>query len=238
MKKVCFIVAMQGEAKPLIRHFGLHHIEGCFGSLPPQAYRASYAGKEIFLVTNGIEQETGLDYIGCEAAVLSAHLAVSSFSPDLIINAGTAGGFVSKGAEIGDVYLSNKYVVFHDRRVPIPGWDKMGQGYLPCVDPLNIISEINTKSGVCTSGSSLDITGDDLEQMKQTGGEVKDMEAGAVAWVASLYNIPLLCVKAITDLVDAGHSTPEQFNDNFLLATQRLDDVCFRLIDEKLVDKL
>ena len=74
--------------------------------------------------------------------------------------------------------------------------------------------------------------------MKQTGGEVKDMEAGAVAWVASLYNIPLLCVKAITDLVDAGHSTPEQFNDNFLLATQRLDDVCFRLIDEKLVDKL
>lgn len=97
MKKVCFIVAMQGEAKPLIRHFGLHHIEGCFGSLPPQAYRASYAGKEIFLVTNGIEQETGLDYIGCEAAVLSAHLAVSSFPPDLIIMPGQQAVLFRKG---------------------------------------------------------------------------------------------------------------------------------------------
>ncbi|WP_455498716.1 phosphorylase family protein [Coprobacter sp.] len=238
MKKICFVVAMEGEAKPLIRHFGLRHIGGRFGQLPSQAYEAFYAGKEITLITNGVDSETGLDYIGCEAAVLSAHLAISSFPPDLIINAGTAGGFASKGAQIGDVYLSDRYVVFHDRRVAIPGWDKMGQGYLPCADCRNIASRIRAKLGVCTSGSSLDITEEDLEQMKQTGGEVKDMEAAAIAWVASLYHIPLLCVKAITDLVDTGHPTPEQFNDNFLLATQRLDDACFRLIDEKLIDEL
>lgn len=238
MKKICFVVAMQGEAKPLIRHFGLRHVGGRFGQLPSQAYEAFYGGREITLITNGTDPETGLDYIGCEAAVLSTHLAISSYSPHLIVNAGTAGGFASKGVQIGDVYLSDRSVVFHDRRVEIPGWDKMGQGYFPCVDAGEIARSLGCRQGICTSGSSLDITESDLEQMKQTGGEVKDMEAAAVAWVASLYHIPLLCVKAITDLVDTGHPTPEQFNDNFLLATQRLDDVCFRLIDEKLVDKL
>ena len=41
---------------------------------------------------------------------------------------------LSKGAKIGDVYLSHKYIVFHDRRVDIPGWNRMGQGYFPCID--------------------------------------------------------------------------------------------------------
>ncbi len=33
---------------------------------------------------------------------------------------------------------------------------------------------------------------------------VKEMEAAAIAWVCGLYGKPLLCVKAITDIVDGG----------------------------------
>ena len=33
---------------------------------------------------------------------------------------------------------------------------------------------------------------------------VKEMEAAAIAWVCTLYDKPLLCVKAITDIVDGG----------------------------------
>jgi len=31
--------------------------------------------------------------------------------------------------------------------------------------------------------------------MAQHGAAVKEMEAGAIAWVAQLYQVPLLCVK-------------------------------------------
>ncbi|MCP9612741.1 phosphorylase family protein [Coprobacter tertius] len=234
MKKICFIVAMMAEAKPLIRHFSLIHQGGRFGQAPVQAYRGVYKDKEIILVVNGQDSETGLDYIGCEAATLSTHLAITFYQPDIIINAGTAGGFASKGAEVGDIYLSHKYIVFHDRRVDIPGWNRMGQGYFRCIDSDKIALAGGFKQGICTSGSSLDMTAEDAEQMRQTGGEIKDMEAAAIAWVAQLYNVPLLCVKAITDLVGGG-STPEQFDKNIAMATSKLKDACFRIVDEDLL---
>ena len=237
MKKICFIVAMAAEAKPLIQHFGLMHQGGRFGQAPSQVYQGNYKNIEITLVTNGKDADTGFDYIGCEAATLSTHLAIAYYHPDIIINAGTAGGFASKGAKIGDVYLGHKYIVFHDRRVDIPGWNRMGQGYFPCIDSDEIARLGGFKQGICTTGSSLDMTEDDAEQMRQTGGEVKDMEAAAVAWVAQLYKTPILCVKAITDLVGADRPTAQQFDDNLSMATQKLKDACFKIVDEHLLRK-
>lgn len=42
MKKICFIVAMAAEAKPLIQHFGLMHQGGRFGQAPSQVYQGNY----------------------------------------------------------------------------------------------------------------------------------------------------------------------------------------------------
>lgn len=47
--------------------------------------------------------------------------------PDLVINAGTAGGFGAKGAAIGDVFVSS-LIHNHDRRIPIPGYEAYGIG--------------------------------------------------------------------------------------------------------------
>ena len=38
----------------------------------------------------------------------------------MIINAGTAGGFLAKGGRVGDVYVGT-HLKHHDRRIPIPG---------------------------------------------------------------------------------------------------------------------
>lgn len=235
MKKICFIVAMMAEAKPLIQHFGLLAVPGRFGAYPMQAFEANYQGLEIILVLNGRDSDTKLDYIGCEAGALSAHLAIASYHPDILVNIGTAGGFAAKGAAIGDVFLSDKYVVFHDRRVAIAGWDRMGQGYYPCVDASAIAHKAGFKLGICTTGSSLDMTLEDEAQMQQTGGEIKDMEAAAIAWVAQINRTPLICVKTITDLVDSGRPTDEEFTENLQLAAQRLEEASFKLIDEDLL---
>jgi len=45
------------------------------------------------------------------------------------------------------------------------------------------------------AGNSLDYTDKDLEIMGKHGAAVKEMEAGAIAWVAQIYDVPLLCVK-------------------------------------------
>ena len=47
MKKICFIVAMAAEAKPLIQHFGLMHQGGRFGQAPSQVYQGNYKNIEI-----------------------------------------------------------------------------------------------------------------------------------------------------------------------------------------------
>jgi len=44
---------------------------------------------------------------------------VESLKPDLLINAGTAGGFESKGMTIGDVLISST-IHNHDRRMILP----------------------------------------------------------------------------------------------------------------------
>ncbi len=234
MTHICFIVAMMAEAQPLIDHFALAPLGQPFTPLPMKAFAGSYKEQQITLVVNGTDSNQ-LDYIGCEAATLATQLAITTYRPQLLVNAGTAGGFKAHGAEIGDIYLSHKHVVFHDRRIAIPGWDSMGQGYAPCIDTTALAAESGYKQGICTSGSSLDMTPYDYEQMAITGGEVKDMEAAAIAWVAQLHSTPFLAIKAITDIVDSGRPTAEEFNANLQQAAIALREACFLLVERKLL---
>ncbi len=77
----------------------------------------------IALVLNlnlvGKDSEHSVDNVGTVPAALSTYLACQRFQPDLIISVGTAGGFQSQGAAIGDVFLGTS-TVNHDRRIPIP----------------------------------------------------------------------------------------------------------------------
>ena len=230
MQKICFIIAMMAEAKPLIERFGLQQIEWYFGDMPTQLYSGIINGKELNIVLNG--QHEGLDLVGCEAATLTAELAISRIQPDLVINAGTCGAFKADGARIGDVYLSQGSVMFHDRRVGDDGgWAEMGLGNYPCIDATHIAEALGLKSGKCTTGSSLDMTDTDLRIIRSNGGQLKDMEAGAIAYVASLHKTPLLCVKSVTDLCDGGRATEEEFRENLHMASQALKDACTKIIE-------
>lgn len=56
------------------------------------------------------------------------------------------------------------------------------------------------------------------------------MEAAAVAYVAELAGVPMLAVKAITDLVDHHTATAEQFAANLAMASSRLAEELVRVI--------
>jgi len=61
-----------------------------------------------------------------------------TFEPDIIINAGTAGGFKRVSGNIGDVYVCNEFK-HHDRRIPIPGFEEYGHGHHKTLSVDNLI---------------------------------------------------------------------------------------------------
>lgn len=65
-------------------------------------------------------------YIFCLAAI-AAFYTINEVGPDIVINAGTCGGFKRVGGCIGDAYIST-HCYHHDRRIPIPGYTEYGKG--------------------------------------------------------------------------------------------------------------
>jgi 5'-methylthioadenosine nucleosidase len=227
---ICFVIAMRAEAQPIIDALQLVEDSSFCPGLPMRGWTGAYRNIQLSLVINGKDPETGLDLIGTQAATLATQFAIDKYNPQLIVNAGTAGAFGENGANIGEVFLSRDHVVFHDRRVPIAGWDKQSIGYFQVLD-VSELTSLGFKMGVVTTGNSLDMPEHDEENIRKIGGEIKEMEAAAVAWVARLHQVPLFCVKAVTDLMDSGIPTHEEFDQNLKLATENLQKGVTNIID-------
>ena len=229
-KNICFIVAMEAEASSFIERMNFAEDKSFVPKLPIRLWKGKIDETLISVVINGKDAEYNLDLIGTQAATLTTAFAITTLNPDLIISAGTAGGFASKGAEVGDVFLSYPKIVFHDRRVDILGWKEMGIGSFTSFDTREMAHKLGLKTGVVTSGNSLDMSETDARMIESVGGEIKEMEAAAVAWVASLYKIPMFCIKAVTDLIDSPHATHEQFSKNLALAVSKLTEAMIKVI--------
>ena len=228
--KVCYIVAMRAEAQPFIEHYGVKPLDGFFAPLPCLCYHASIQDSDLYIVLNG--EQHGSDLVGCEAASVATLAAIQKIQPDLVINSGTCGAFRSNGAQIGDVYLG-KAVMFHDRRVPgDDAWGTQGLGNYPVWEgTAELAKKLGFKLGKVTTGSSLDMQPCDEEIIRQNHGELKDMEGAAVAFVCSLFHVPILFVKSVTDLCDSGAATFEEFSRNLALASEQLRKANVRIID-------
>ena len=223
MKKIAIIMAMAGEASPVISQLKLTEVNPPWNSkLPMRLYQSMVGRLDVTLTLCGKDAVTGVDLVATQPATLATFLTIEHLKPDLIINAGTAGGFRDMGAEIGDVYIGHDKVFFHDRRIPIEGFDCYGSGGYACQDFNDIAKSCGAKIGRISSGNSLDTTERDLEIMRTNRIVVKDMEAASIAWVASLFNMPVMYLKAITDWVDHHEKTVEQFDRNFALALRNL----------------
>lgn len=223
-------IVMEQEAAPFVAHLDLKPVEDFFPSQTPfVAYSGSHSDTKVTVITMGKDTvyETGVDNVGTVPASLATFLAVekmkASDSPvDLVLNGGTCGGFARKGGAIGDVFLTTG-VANHDRRIGIPGFDKYGYGSLSsAIDPSAMAKALGYKTGVCTTGNSLDKTETDDEYMKTNDASVKDMEAAAIAWVCKMNGLPYMGVKVITDIVDGGVPSADEFLENLASAAKSL----------------
>ncbi|KAG1359080.1 5'-methylthioadenosine/S-adenosylhomocysteine nucleosidase 1 [Cocos nucifera] len=230
---VLIIIAMQTEALPLVNKFQLS--EDTDGSLFPKGvpwirYQGVYKELHINLVWPGKDSVLGVDSIGTISASLVTYASIQALNPDLIINAGTAGGFKAKGACVGDVYLASN-VAFHDRRIPIPVFDMYGIGSRQAFSTPNLLKELNLKVGKLSTGDSLDMLPQDEASILANDATIKDMEGAAVAYVADLLSVPAIFVKAVTDIVDGEKPTSEEFLQNLIRVTAALDQAVNQVID-------
>jgi 5'-methylthioadenosine/S-adenosylhomocysteine nucleosidase len=226
-KKIALLMAMKGEAMPLIKHYSLKQI--AFHN-PIIVY--ANADESLILLLNGFDKEHQVDNIGTQAATLNAFVAISEYNPDLIINCGTAGGFYSQGGAIADVYIADQKVCFHDRRIALPGgFPAYAQGDYPVLKSGILANKFGLKQGVISSSDALDYTKTDMKIMQQNNTAVKEMEAAAIAWVCHINKQKFTAIKSITDIVDGQHTTGDEFLANFKKATDALKEKVVLVVD-------
>ena len=123
--------------------------------------------------------------------------------------------------------------MFHDRRIPgDDDWDTQGLGnYSVWEKSTCIAKKLGLEMGRVTTGSSLDLQPCDEVIIEREGGELKDMEGAAVAFVCSLMNVPILLIKSVTDLCDDSAPTLESFQKNLKKASENLSEANANLLE-------
>lgn len=221
LRTIAVVMAMPEEAEAVISALAAAPIPVPAGR-PHQWWAAEVGPARVVIAVNGIDARFGIAAVGPEPAVLNTAAVIDHLQPDLVVSAGTAGGWASRGGEIGKVYLAHPHVVRHDRRIDIPVFDRFGLGSFPVVPCAALAAAIGAEQGVVTTGGSLDESPEDRRIIEAAGAVAKDMEAAAVAHTCEVLGVPFTALKVITDLHDVPATNAEQFVANLAAASASL----------------
>ena len=110
IEKIVILVAMMEEAAPIITALELTEYDaGLNPLLHLRCYHGKLKNRSFDLIVNGEDPQFGVARVGTESAAICAYEVITKLNPDTIISAGTAGGYASKGACVGDIYIASKY---------------------------------------------------------------------------------------------------------------------------------
>jgi len=241
--KIVILMAMQDEADPIIKELklnpceiGLDHrlnLHTFKGTLQEQNTAAEF---ELVLVAQGFCRrftECPVSQVGTQAATRATMEICNKLEPQLIITAGTAGGYPLKGAQVGDVFVSTDQISYHNRDIPLPGYEAYGKGNYECLEIPSVTSELNLKSSIISTGDSLRPSDRDEIMIAENKAIIKDMEAAAVAETALLFGVSVLAVKSVTNQIGLYND----FKPNFQIAiknlAEKIPEILKRIINKK-----
>lgn len=226
---LAILCALELESTPIINLLAMKERE-VFDQRLRLRFFASEKYPAIGLVLFGKCPLNNVDRIGTQIASVAAWETIKTIEPQKIVSAGTAGGFKSKGAQIGDIYVSHGPIYFHGRHIPVPDYKAFELGNFPSMD---VSINVRIKKGIISSGDSIPISRYDQDKINLIGSDAKDMEAAAVAEIAHLANVPMVALKAISDIVDSNEGTHQQFMVNYKIAIENLANTLEYLIANK-----
>ncbi len=163
---------------------------------------------------------------GKVAAAAATQYVIDRWSPELLVNLGTCGGFAGK-TEVGDVILVNETVIYdivEQMGDPQTAIDHYSVDLDISFLPRSFLSTLKVNKML---SADRDIVSDDIESLKaRFGGVAADWESGAVAFVARKNRTKLVILRGVTDLVgqngSAAYSNIEYFKENANKVMQNL----------------
>ena len=164
------------------------------------------------------------------AAAASTQYAIDRWTPDLLINLGTCGGFEGE-IDKGTVILAERTVVY-DIVEQMGDYQAALAHYATDID-LSWLKEDHPRGvrrTLLVSGDR-DLLVKDIPRLKAEFGAVAgDWESGAIAWVAARNDTRCLILRGVTDLV--GHSGGEAYEGNMHVFVARATEVMGRLVHD------
>jgi adenosylhomocysteine nucleosidase len=149
------------------------------------------------------------------ASAGSMQYVIDHYSPDLIVNLGTCGGFESVVSQ-GDIILVDKAYVYDI--VELMGDLDIVSYYASSLD-LSWLAESHpfpVRRGMIASADS-DLPPEKIPLLKSQGAIAADWESAALAWVAQRNHARLLILRGVSDMVtEAGgeaYNNIEMFNE-------------------------
>jgi adenosylhomocysteine nucleosidase len=152
---------------------------------------------------------------------------IDKYSPDLIVNLGTCGGFEG-GVDQGDIVLVDKTYVYDI--VELMDDPEVASYYASSLD-LGWLTELHpfpARRGMIASADS-DLLPEKIPFLKSLGAIAADWESAALAWVAGRNNARLLILRGVSDLVSEKGS--EAYN-NIDLFNERAKGIMEQLIEQ------
>lgn len=170
-----------------------------------EAYRGRLAGKTVVLARSGIGK--------VNAAVATAWV-VNQFTPDAVVNTGSAGG-LGKGLKVGDVVIGLE-TAHHDVDVTAFGytWGQVPQ--LPAryaadaalaaaaTEAAQAFEGAAVVQGLVVSGDQFVHSSDKVAEIRSRfeGVQAVEMEAAAIAQSCHQLGVPFVVVRAVSDSAD------------------------------------
>ncbi|MFD2165290.1 5'-methylthioadenosine/S-adenosylhomocysteine nucleosidase [Thalassotalea euphylliae] len=189
-------------------------------------------GSEVVIVQSGI---------GKVAAALATVLLIDKFSPDYVVNTGSAGGF-DQSLSVGDIVISSE-LRYNDVNVTAFGYEI---GQLPAnpaaFEPhptlveaakagIDSLDGINTLVGLITTGDTFMTADDDIAKARANFPTMAavEMEGAAIAQTCHQFDVPFVVIRSMSDI--AGKESPTSFEAYLETASVNSSKLVTSMID-------
>ncbi|WP_432358482.1 5'-methylthioadenosine/S-adenosylhomocysteine nucleosidase [Sporosarcina sp. UB5] len=228
--KIAIIGAMEQEVEILrgkIEDSSIDTVAGC------EFIKGKIAQHDIVLVKSGI---------GKVNAAIATTLLIQRFTPDVVLNTGSAGGF-KQSLEVGTVVISDE-VRHHDVDATAFGYEIGQVPGMPATyradetliriakEAVEEIGEHHYAVGLIASG---DVFMSDAERVNVVKEQfpsmiAAEMEAAAVAQVCHQFETPFVVIRALSDI--AGKESSVSFEEFLPLAAQHSSEIVMHAISK------
>ncbi|REL30797.1 5'-methylthioadenosine/S-adenosylhomocysteine nucleosidase [Thalassotalea euphylliae] len=189
-------------------------------------------GHDVVIVQSGI---------GKVAAALATVLLIDKFSPDYVVNTGSAGGF-EQSLKVGDIVVSSE-VRYHDVNLIVFGYE-IGQlpanpaAFIPhpalveaAKAGIEKLDGIDTLVGLITTGDTFMTADEDIAKARANFPTMAavEMEGAAIAQTCHKFNVPFVVIRSMSDI--AGKESPTSFEAYLETASVNSSELVINMIN-------